>query len=218
VTDQAAPPRWRARDPVSGYSHLAGLGFACVGAVALIVRAGRDLGSLGTALVYAVGLVGLYAASSAYHLLPADDRMRRNLRRLDHSAIFLMIAGTCTPVFWRAFEGGTRTAMLTTVWIVAAAGIALRILWLSAPRLLYTVLYLAMGWMFVVQGPRGFQALPGTAVALVVAGGVTYTAGAIVYALKRPDPFPSVFGFHEIWHLFVLGGSALHYAAITALF
>ncbi len=107
--------------------------------------------------------------------------------------------------------------MLATVWILAAAGITFRTVWMSAPRLLYTLLYLAMGWMFVVGGPRGFHALPGTVIALVLAGGITYTVGAVVYALKRPDPFPHVFGFHEIWHLFVLGGSVLHYAAIAAL-
>jgi hemolysin III len=107
--------------------------------------------------------------------------------------------------------------MLCGIWGLAAAGIAFRLLWLSAPRLLYTVMYVAMGWMVVVAGPHGLHALPRVVVALVIAGGVTYTAGAVVYAIKRPNPFPTVFGFHEIWHLFVLGGSALHYAAIAWL-
>jgi hemolysin III len=217
VTDRAASPTWRVREPVSGYSHLAGLVLACVGALSLIVRAERGHGSLETTLVYAIGLVTLYAASSAYHLLPAGEAWQRRLRKLDHAAIFFMIAGTCTPVFWRAFEGVTRTMMLASVWLIAAAGIAFRVMWLSAPRLLYTPMYLAMGWLFVLEGPRGFHALPSTVVALLLAGGITYTAGAIIYAFKRPDPFPRVFGFHEIWHMFVLGGSALHYAAIAAL-
>lgn len=209
--------RWRAREPVSGYSHLTGFGLACAGAAALLVRADHRSASTAITLVYAVCLIGLYAASSAYHLLPSGDTLRRALRKLDHAAIFLMIAGTCTPVFWHAFEGRTRTAMLWGVWIIAFAGIAFRLLWLSAPRLVYTVTYVAMGWMFVVQGPRGLHALPVLVVALLLAGGAIYTAGAIVYALRRPDPFPAVFGFHEIWHLFVLGGSALHYAAIAVL-
>ena len=209
--------RWRAREPVSGYSHLIGFAFSCAGAVALLTHAEHEGASLAIALVYAACLVGLYAASSAYHLLPSGDALRRHLRKLDHAAIFLMIAGTCTPIFWHAFAGGTRTAMLCAIWGVAAAGIAFRLLWLAAPRLLYTVMYVAMGWMVVLVGPHGLEALPGTVVALVVAGGLTYTAGAVVYALKRPNPFPPVFGFHEIWHLFVLGGSALHYAAVAAL-
>ena len=217
VQDLPGPRRWRAREPVSGYSHLTGFGLACVGAVALVVRAEHRGASMAIALVYVASLVGLYAASSAYHLLPGGETLQRQLRRLDHAAIFLMIAGTCTPVFWYAFEGNTRTATLCGIWIVAFVGIALRLLWLSAPRLLYTVMYVAMGWAVVLAGPRGFHALPGVVVALVVAGGVTYTTGAVVYALKRPNPFPSVFGFHEIWHLFVLGGSAMHYAAIATL-
>ncbi|MGH7298026.1 MAG: PAQR family membrane homeostasis protein TrhA [Polyangiaceae bacterium] len=217
MTWRLAIQGWRAREPVSGYSHLTGLAFAFVGASVLLARAWHARASLATALVYVVGLVGLYAASSAYHLVPSGEALRRRLRKLDHAAIFLMIAGTCTPVFWRAFDGGTRTAMLCGIWSVAAAGIVFRLVWLSAPRLLYTVMYLGMGWMFLVEAPSGFRALPGTVLALVLAGGVTYTAGAVVYALKRPDPFPPVFGFHEIWHLLVLGGSALHYAAIAAL-
>jgi len=209
--------RWRAREPVSGYSHLAGLGLGCAGAVVLLARAGHGGASTATALVYLVCMVGLYAASSAYHLLPSGEVLRRRLRKLDHAAIFLMIAGTCTPIFWHAFAGTTRTAMLCGVWGVAFAGIAFRLVWLTAPRALYTVMYVAMGWMFAMQGPRAFQALPGAVMVLLLLGGLTYTAGAVVYALKRPDPFPGVFGFHEIWHLFVLGGSAFHYAAIVAL-
>jgi hemolysin III len=209
--------RWRAREPVSGYSHLTGLGLAFAGAVVLLVRAEYRGASVGVVLVYAACLLALYAASSAYHLLRGGNRLTRTLRKLDHAAIFLMIAGTCTPVFWYAFGGGTRTLMLGVIWILAVLGIVLRLLWLSAPRLLYTAMYVAMGWTFVIAGPRGFHALPGSVVVLVLAGGVTYTAGAVVYATRRPDPFPAVFGFHEIWHLFVLGGSALHYAAIAAL-
>jgi hemolysin III len=213
------PPRrrWHAREPVSGYSHLAGFALACAGAAALFARAGHQTTTAVLSLVYGTCLVGLYAASSAYHLLPSGEALRSRLRKLDHAAIFLMIAGTCTPIFWRAFEGTTRASMLIGVWSVAAVGIVLRLAWPSAPRLLYTAMYVAMGWMFVVAGPRGFQSLPATVIALVVAGGVTYTAGAVVYALKRPDPLPLVLGFHEIWHFFVLVGSGLHYAAIAAL-
>jgi hemolysin III len=204
---------WRPRDPVSGYSHLAGLVLAAIGAVFLLARGS----SLATHALYAACLVALYAASSAYHLVPGSDAVTRALRKLDHGAIFLMIAGTCTPLFARAFDGRVRVAMLATIWGLAAAGIVMRVLWMHAPRALYTAMYLAMGWLVVVQGPRAFGALPGAVVALVVAGGVTYTLGAIVYATKRPNPWPPHFGFHEIWHLFVMGGSALHYAAIFVL-
>lgn len=139
------------------------------------------------------------------------------LRKLDHAAIALAIAGTCTPVFLRAFAGGVRIGMLGAVWTLAAIAIVLRLAWMKAPRALYTAMYVAMGWIVLVQGPRALQSLPPASIVLVVAGGATYTMGAVVYALKRPNPFPNVFGFHEIWHLFVLGGSALHYAAVFSL-
>ena len=128
-----------------------------------------------------------------------------------------MIAGTCTPIFFRAFDGAVRIAMLATIWAIALLGIALRALWSGAPRALSTAIYVAMGWLVVVRGPCALSALPRGVLALVLAGGVTYTLGAIVYATRRPNPVPRVFGFHEIWHLFVLGGSALHYAAIFLL-
>jgi hemolysin III len=204
--------RWRARDPVSGYTHLAGLILAAIGASVLLLRAWRS-----TFGVYAACVVILYGASSAYHLVPAREAVLARLRKLDHGAIFLMIAGTCTPIFARAFDGPVRAAMLGTIWAAALVGIVLRVVWMGAPRALYTVIYVAMGWLVVVQGPRALAALPVSVVALVVSGGVTYTLGAIVYALKRPNPFPRVFGFHEIWHLFVLAGSALHYGAVFAL-
>lgn len=219
---QFAPSGARhARDPVSGYSHLAGLMLAVVGVSVLVARGIGSTGMLVSTSVYGACLVALYGASSAYHLAPSDvaqDSARiRGLRKLDHAAIFAMIAGTCTPVFWRAFDGPRRVAMIAVIWGLAALGILLRLVWMHAPRWLYTIMYVAMGWLFAVQAPRGFAALPGPILALVVAGGVTYTLGALVYALKRPNPFPRVFGFHEIWHVFVLGGSVLHYAAILGL-
>lgn len=207
------------KDPVSGFSHLAGLGLALVAVPCLLLyaRGGHDTGTLLTSSAYGVSLIALYAASSAYHLVVAGDRMSRRLRLLDHIAIFLLIAGTCTPFFHRAFEGKTRLVMMSLVWGLAAAGSCLELAWRRAPRLLYTSIYVAMGWLVVVRWTKVVEGLPTLALALVVAGGVTYTLGAIVYASKRPDPFPRVFGFHEIWHLFVLAGSALHFAAVVML-
>jgi hemolysin III len=207
--------RLRVKDPFSGLSHLAGFVVALAGLGWLAMRSGGDA-SRGI-MIYGASLLALYAASSAYHLVVAGERTTRVLRALDHLAIFFLIAGTCTPLFCRAFEGGTRTAMLAGVWGAAAAGIAMRVLWQKAPRALYTALYVAMGWMVVLRWQAVQHALPTTALVLVVTGGLVYTLGAVVYALRRPDPFPRLFGFHEIWHLFVLGGSALHFAAVASL-
>jgi hemolysin III len=206
--------RPRFKDPFSGLSHLAGFVLAVAGFGWLLARSG---GIDAAACVYGASLVALYAASSAYHLVVAGPRATRALRALDHLAIFLLIAGTCTPVFDRAFAGGERVAMLGGVWAAALLGVTLRATWQGAPRALYTALYVAMGWMVVLRWGTVRHAVPSAAFALVVAGGVTYTLGAVVYALRRPDPFPRTFGFHEIWHLFVLGGSAFHFAAVASL-
>jgi hemolysin III len=205
----------RVKDPVSGLTHLAGCLVGLVGVAWLLARGSRDLGTVLTSATYGVCLVVLYAASALYHLVIANEKITRRLRLFDHIAIFLMVAGSCTPVFFRALHGTTRTVMLLIVWSVALAGIAFKLLWRDAPRWLYTVLYVAMGWGIVVQWSK--LLLPAGALSLVLAGGITYTLGAVVYAIKRPDPFPKVFGFHEIWHLFVLGGSVLHFAAIARL-
>lgn len=207
------------KDPVSGFSHLVGLGLALVAVPCLLrcASARCDPETLVTSSAYGVSLIALYAASSAYHLVVADARVSQRLRLLDHIAIFLLIAGTCTPFFHRAFEGKTRVVMMSVVWGLAVAGIFLKVAWRRAPRLLYTSIYVGMGWLVVVRWTTVVHRLPAAALALVVAGGLTYTVGAIVYATKRPDPFPQVFGFHEIWHMFVLAGSGLHFAGVVAL-
>jgi hemolysin III len=207
------------KDPVSGLSHLGGLVLALVAVPLLLADAWsrRDVGGVVTRAAYGASLIALYAASSTYHLVTASETLSRRLRLLDHMAIFLLIAGTCTPVFDRAFEGRTRLVMLSVVWGLAVAGIAMKLAWRRAPRLVYTAVYVAMGWLVVVRWSTVAHRLPSLALTLVVAGGVTYTLGAVVYACKRPDPYPQRFGFHEIWHLFVLAGSALHFAAVAVL-
>jgi hemolysin III len=206
----------RAREPVSGYTHLGGLVVGALGALLLLARA-RGASSFFPDLAYVVTLLGLYGASSAYHLVPGSERLTQRLRQVDHAAIFLFIAGSCTPIFWRAFEGSDRGLMLGVVWAIAAIGIVFRIAWMNAPRALYTSMYVAMGWLVLIKAKAAFHALPAPVLALVVAGGITYMLGALVYATKRPNPLPRIFGFHEIWHLFVLAGSALHFVAIFVL-
>jgi hemolysin III len=209
----------RVKDPVSGFSHLTGLvvALAAVSFLLGFVYARGNRAMLASCAAYGATLLALYAASSVYHLVLASPRVTRLLRLLDHAAIYLLIAGTCTPVFHRAFEGETRVVMLGVVWGLAASGVLLELVWRSAPRLLTTAIYVAMGWLAVVRWGDVVHALPTLALALVVGGGVLYTLGALVYASKRPDPWPDVFGFHEIWHLFVLGGSATHFAAVAVL-
>jgi hemolysin III len=205
-----------ARDPFSGYSHLVGLGLAVVGGAWLAATASHGA-SLLAVLVYAACMVALYAASSAYHLVDLGEKVTARLRRFDHAAIFLMIAGTSTPLFVHALTGGARTLMLAAVWGVATVGILFRTFWIGAPRWFYVATYLAAGWIVVLQWKAVVAGLPALSFHLLLAGGVVYSLGAVVYALKWPDPLPKRFGFHEIWHLFVMAASALHFAAILVV-
>ena len=207
--------RW-ARDPVSGYSHLVGCALALVGGLWITLLAWRGAHPLAVA-TYAACSTALYAASSAYHLVDVGEAVTARLRRLDHAAIFLMIAGTATPLLAHALSGPGRTRMLVVVWGVAIVGALFRTLWLGAPRWLYTTAYVAAGWVVLFQWKAVVAGTPALVLAFVVAGGVVYTAGAAVYVSKWPDPRPGRFGFHEIWHLFVLAASTLHFVAVAAL-
>ncbi len=203
----------RAREPFSGYSHLVGLGLAVAGAIWLAVASHHRV----AALVYSACLVALYAASSAYHLVDLGEAVTRRLRRLDHAAIFLMIAGSATPVLEQALTGGVRTVMLGLLWGTAVLGVVFRVVWMNAPRWSYTTAYVAMGWLAAVRIGDVVRGTPPVALALFVSGGIAYTLGAVVYVMKWPDPLPKRFGFHEVWHLFVLAASTLHFAAIALI-
>jgi len=207
----------RFKDPFSGLSHAAGLVGATIGTVVLVLAAPSRPSTIVSVAIYGVSLIALYGASSAYHLIRGSETLDRLLRRLDHCAIFGLIAGTYTPMLYSALQGTHRIVFLAIVWAIAIVGIIMRITWLGAPRWLYTAMYLGMGWIGVLQAGTFRRALPSTVIALVVAGGLTYTAGAIIYALKRPDLLPGRFGFHELWHLFVLAASAFHFAAVYVL-
>ena len=215
TTALSRPLLARARDPFSGYSHLVGLGLAVLGGIWLATASSGA--SLVPVLVYAACMVALYAASSAYHLIDLGADVTARLRRFVHAAIFLMIAGTSTPLFAHALTGSTRTFMLAAVWGVAAVGILFRTFWLGAPRWFYVATYLAAGWIVVLRWKAVVAGLPAISLGLLVAGGVVYSLGAVVYATKWPDPLPKRFGFHEIWHLFVMAASALHFGAILAV-
>jgi hemolysin III len=209
-------PKKRLREPVNGLTHLAAGLLAFVGLVVLLATAasaGR-IDQLVAFGVYGVSLISLYAVSALYHLLPLSHAGVARLRRLDHMTIFVLIAGTYTPFCLLALDGGLRWGLLGLIWGLALGGVLLKLLWMDAPRWLSVVLYLAMGWVALIAAPALFQAVPAEGMAWVLAGGLTYSAGALVYGLKRPNPLPGVFGFHEVWHLFVVVGSACHFWAV----
>ncbi len=204
------------REPVNGLTHLAGGLLASVGLIVLLAtatRAGR-IDQLVAFAIFGFTLIALYAASALYHLLPLSPSGVARLRQVDHMSIFLLIAGTYTPFCLLALEGGWRVGLLGLVWGLALCGILLKFLWMDAPRWLSVALYLGMGWVALVAAPALFRALPAGGMAWVLAGGLVYSAGALIYGLRRPNPVPGVFGFHELWHLFVMAGSACHFWAV----
>lgn len=182
--------------------------------LALLVVAPTVVGRAGVA-VYLVGASVLFGTSAVYHRGTWSERVGGVLRRLDHANIFLFIAGTYTPLSLMLLEGNDRVVLLALIWSVAAAGIVFKMLWMAAPRWLYTLLYLVMGWAAVGWLPQFWTAGGPLVVALIALGGLVYTAGAVVYALKRPDPFPTWFGFHEIFHACTIVAALSHFAAIT---
>jgi hemolysin III len=146
--------------------------------------------------------------------LPLSPEGVAKLRLLDHVAIFVLIAGTYTPFCLLALDGGWRWGLLALIWGLALCGVLLKLLWMGAPRWLSVILYLGMGWVAVIAAPALLQAVPAGGMAWVLAGGLVYSAGALVYGFKRPNPIPGSFGFHELWHLFVIAGSACHFWAV----
>ena len=184
------------------------------GAVLVLVSdSGRERLAM---VIYAVALAAMFGISALYHRVTwRSPNVRKWMRRLDHSAILLLIAGTYTPFALLAFDGSLGTAVLVAVWSGAAAGLVLNLLWIDAPTWVTAVVYITLGWVGAVAVPElvGFGVAPAV---LVFVGGALYTIGAVTYALKRPNPIPTVFGYHEIFHLLVIGAAITHFVAIAA--
>jgi hemolysin III len=182
---------------------------------ALVATAGTAESRIASA-IYALTLSGLYAVSAAFHRVPWGPRAWALMRRLDHSMIFLLIAGTYTPFSLLVLPSPWSTTVLLFVWVGALAGIVLRTISPGLEKLRNT-LYMALGWTALFTLPITVERLGPVALGLLVAGGIFYTAGAIMFGLRRPDPVPTVFGYHEVWHSMVIGGSACHYVLILSL-
>ena len=202
------------KDPISGLTHLASAGAALVGGVVLVASGPANALDRLSLVAYSASLVLLFAASSTYHLVKTTAARALWLRKFDHTAIFLLIAGTYTPVCAVILSGAWRWALLSTVWALAAIGIAFKLFYMQAPRWVSVAIYVGMGWMGVVCFQPLWQALPWPAFAWLLGGGLLYTAGAVIYALRRPDFWPGTFGFHEVWHLFVTAASAAHFVFV----
>lgn len=201
----------RIREPFNGASHLVGLLLAGAGTVLLLRLAKGPLEVIGFG-IYGATLILLFTASTIYHALPLPAAKLRALRTLDHISIYFLIAGTYTPVALITLNGRLGWTLLLAVWLIALAGIPFKLFFLDAPIWLSTGTYLAMGYLALLALVPLAHAVSYSGLAWLIAGGLAYTVGAVIYARQRPDPFPGRFGHHEIWHLLVLAGSGCHYA------
>lgn len=184
---------------------------AAVGAVVLTILlcwlSRGDTPRLISMLIFGLSMIELYMVSATYHIGRWPERTRRVLRSLDHANIFVLIAGTYTPLCFNILDGWLRITILSVIWFLAVLGVAFSVLTLRLPRWVGASLYIGMGWVVILALPAFLALLPWTAVATLILGGVLYTIGAIIYARRWPNPFPRTLGFHEIFHLFVIAGS-----------
>jgi hemolysin III len=168
------------------------------------------------AAIYALSVAALFGTSALYHRITwASQAARRWMRRLDHSMIFFLIAGTYTPFALLVLDGDLATVILIVVWAGALAGVLMKLVWIDAPKALVAVTYIMLGWVAIAAFPAMIERLGVTASTLVAVGGLLYTLGALVYAFQRPDPVPRVFGYHEVFHALVILAAALQYAVIA---
>ncbi len=203
-------PTWR------GVLHQGAFFVAIPAGLTLVVLAQGTSARI-AGVVYAVSLIGMYGTSAAYHRLARSERSRRLLKRLDHSMIFVLIAGTVTPVALLGLQAPWSTFLLAMVWGGAAAGVALKMLQIDRFPVLTGALYIVLGWAAVIMGPQLVHGLNTASFTLVLVGGLLYTTGAIVLLRRRPDPAPARFGYHEVWHSMVVSASACHYVAVLLL-
>ena len=189
--------------------------FVSLLAGAILVVAAQGARETIAMAVYAFSLSALLGTSALYHRVTWSSGQRRWMRRLDHTMIFVLIAGTYTPFALLVMHGTLAEVILISVWALAAAGAVFNLIWWDAPKWLTAVVYLSTGWVAIAALPQLWEQTGPLGVGLIALGGVLYTAGAVVYARKRPDPNPEVFGYHEIFHLLVIAAAAVQYAAVV---
>lgn len=207
----------RLREPVNGLTHFFACLVAAIATIVLLVMEGRSP-TRGISLgIYGLSLTLLFGASAAYHMAPLGERGTALLRRLDHSAIYLLIAGTYTPFCVLAFSGFWRWGLLSVIWALAIIGIVVKMFVMQAPRWLSAGTYVVMGWLCLAAVGQMLQALPAPVLIWLTAGGLIYTLGAFVYITRMLDFAPGRFGFHEVWHILVILGAVAHFVAVAAL-
>jgi hemolysin III len=214
--DRAAEAVAKVKPRLRGVSHEWAFFASLVAGAALIVAAGSPRARIAVG-IYAMSLCALFGTSALYHRVNwTRPEIRRWMRRLDHSMIFVLIAGTYTPFAVLVLSGALADVILVVVWAGALAGSIVEMIWIEAPKWVTALIYMSLGWVGIAAFPGLLEHAGLAAVCLIGAGGLIYTAGAIVYATGRPDPDPAVFGYHEVFHVLVIAAAALHFAAVAA--
>lgn len=209
--------KFHIKDPGSAITHFIAMVSSVLAAAPLIFKSYRDMGRFSlvslSLMIFIISMILLYAASTIYHTLDISPHINKLLRKIDHMMIFILIAGTYTPVCMVVLGDRTGWMLLALVWSIALVGIIIKACWITCPKWFSSILYIAMGWVCVLAFTKIARALPAAAFGWLLAGGIIYTAGGIIYALKLPifNSRHKNFGSHEIFHLFVMGGSFCHY-------
>lgn len=209
--------KFHIKDPGSAITHFIAMVSSVLAAAPLIFKSYRDTGRFSlvslSLMIFIISMILLYAASTIYHTLDISPHINKLLRKIDHMMIFILIAGTYTPVCMVVLGDRTGWMLLALVWSIALVGIIIKACWITCPKWFSSILYIAMGWVCVLAFTKIVRALPAAAFGWLLAGGIIYTAGGIIYALKLPifNSRHKNFGSHEIFHLFVMGGSFCHY-------
>lgn len=208
------------KDPGSAITHFIGMLMAIFAAVPLLIKAAREPDHiyLISLTIYALSLILLYAASTTYHTFDLSEKANTILKKIDHMMIFILIAGSYTPICLITLKGRTGVILLSLVWEIALVGIILKAFWVFCPKWVSSILYIGMGWTCVLAFTQILNALSPAAFGWLLAGGIIYTIGGIIYALKLPifNNRHKNFGSHEIFHLFVMGGSMCHFIVMYA--
>ena len=212
VMENQKNKKFQIKEPINAFTHFLGFLMSIPIMITLTMKAYQNASLLSVIafLIFGISLLLLYGASTIYHTLNISQKGTALLRRIDHMMIFVLIAGTYTPVCLIPLRGKWGWTLLIAVWGFAFAGILLKIFWLNAPRWFSTLLYVVMGWLVLVAFVPLERAIPIGGIVLLASGGIVYTIGAVIYAVKWSKLKLKYFGFHEIFHLFVMGGSALH--------
>ena len=205
------------REPVNSLTHWGGAILAVIGLIALLTVGWSTPAKLISLVVYGVSLIFLFSASATYHMVQVKDKALEIFRKIDHAAIYVLIAGTYTPFCVNALTGFWKWGMLTVIWSLAVIGIVMKVFYIRAPRWLNAGIYIVMGWLVLAVIGQIVANLSPWVLTWLIVGGVTYTLGAVVYMTKLFNFKPGVFGFHEVWHIFVLLAALFHFIAVLSM-